>query len=145
MKCITVKQPWAELIVCGIKDVENRTWSTNYHGPLLIHASKQYDVAGEHWLRENASRLRDARHPSMVGGLAPNILGKVSAPRGCIVGVVDLVICTRDRNSDWHEPGMVGWYLRNPEKLERPVPFRGALGLFDVPEDFVRKYLKEIA
>ena len=34
MKALTIKQPWASLIVHGIKDIENRTWRTDYRGPL---------------------------------------------------------------------------------------------------------------
>ena len=40
MKAITIKQPYASLIVEGIKDIENRTWKTNYRGRILIHAGK---------------------------------------------------------------------------------------------------------
>ena len=40
MKCITVRQPWADLIASGAKRVENRTWRTHHRGPLLIHAAK---------------------------------------------------------------------------------------------------------
>lgn len=42
MKAITIKQPWASLIVHGIKDIENRTWSCpkKYLGQrVLIHSS----------------------------------------------------------------------------------------------------------
>lgn len=39
METLSVKQPWASLIVCGAKDVENRTWTTSYRGRLLIHSS----------------------------------------------------------------------------------------------------------
>ena len=38
MKAITIKQPWASLIVEGIKDIENRTWKTSFRGRVLIHA-----------------------------------------------------------------------------------------------------------
>lgn len=39
MKCISIRQPWAYAIIyCG-KNIENRSWSTSYRGPLLIHAS----------------------------------------------------------------------------------------------------------
>jgi hypothetical protein len=38
VKCLTVCQPWAWAIVHGRKHVENRTWATDYRGPLLIHA-----------------------------------------------------------------------------------------------------------
>ena len=40
MKALTIRQPWASLIVDGEKRVENRTWPTKYRGPLLIHAGK---------------------------------------------------------------------------------------------------------
>jgi hypothetical protein len=40
MKILSVRQPWAALIVSGHKDIENRTWSTRYRGPVLIHASQ---------------------------------------------------------------------------------------------------------
>lgn len=35
MKALTIKQPWASLIVHGIKDIENRTWRTDYRGPVI--------------------------------------------------------------------------------------------------------------
>lgn len=43
MKIVSVKQPWASLIVRGVKDIENRSWSTIYRGPLLVHASLKPD------------------------------------------------------------------------------------------------------
>lgn len=39
MKALSIKQPFAALIVHGIKDIENRTWKTNYRGKIYIHAS----------------------------------------------------------------------------------------------------------
>ena len=38
MKTLSVRQPWANLIVRGIKDIENRSWKTNFRGRILIHA-----------------------------------------------------------------------------------------------------------
>ena len=43
MRAITIRQPWAELIVRGDKDVENRSWRTRHRGPLLIHAGARAD------------------------------------------------------------------------------------------------------
>ena len=43
MKALSIKQPWAWLIVNGYKDIENRTWKTNYRGTFLVHASKGFD------------------------------------------------------------------------------------------------------
>lgn len=50
MKALSIRQPWAWLIVNGFKDIENRSWHTKYRGPVLIHASKgltrkEYDEA----------------------------------------------------------------------------------------------------
>lgn len=39
MKTLSVRQPWASLLVSGLKDIENRTWVSNYKGRILIHAS----------------------------------------------------------------------------------------------------------
>lgn len=46
MKVITIKQPWASLIVNGYKKYEFRSWKTNYRGELYIHAGKGIDKEG---------------------------------------------------------------------------------------------------
>ena len=43
MKCLTVKQPWASLIIEGFKCYEFRSWKTNYRGKILIHAGKNLE------------------------------------------------------------------------------------------------------
>lgn len=43
MKVITIKQPWASLIILGLKKYEFRTWRTRYRGKILIHAGKSID------------------------------------------------------------------------------------------------------
>lgn len=77
MKALSVRQPYAWLIVNGIKDIENRTWRTGYRGPVLIHASKNYPK------REHADDAVDFRlhgfpveRDAMVGGIA-----QLSKPR----------------------------------------------------------------
>lgn len=44
MKCISLKQPYAELLAIGKKTIETRGWSTKFRGIFLIHASKTVDV-----------------------------------------------------------------------------------------------------
>jgi hypothetical protein len=39
MKALSIRQPWAWLIIAGIKDIENRRWATNHRGPILVHAA----------------------------------------------------------------------------------------------------------
>jgi hypothetical protein len=43
MKILSIRQPWAYLITRGSKNIENRSWPTNYRGPVLIHASLKVD------------------------------------------------------------------------------------------------------
>jgi ASCH domain len=109
---LTVRQPWAELIVSGIKDVENRSWSTSYRGRLWIHAS--------------VSRVD--REPEYVRVIE-------RAPRGAIVGHVDLVDVVTDAPSKWAAPGKCHWLLANPLRLEEPVSAVGRLGLWSVPPE----------
>src|SRR5215472_1457845 len=46
MKALSVRQPWAWLIVNGYKPVENRNWLTKFRGRLLIHAGQRFDPKG---------------------------------------------------------------------------------------------------
>ncbi len=40
MKALSLLQPWVTLVILGVKQIETRSWSTAYRGPLLIHASR---------------------------------------------------------------------------------------------------------
>ena len=44
MKAISLKQPWANLVACGYKTLETRTWSTGYRGDLLICSSASGEI-----------------------------------------------------------------------------------------------------
>mgnify|MGYP002359850962 FL=1 len=44
MKALSIRQPWAGLIIHGYKDIENRDWPTRYRGPLLVHAPLPLDA-----------------------------------------------------------------------------------------------------
>lgn len=46
MKCLSIKQPYADLIPSGKKTIENRRWATRYRGEFLIHASSHVDKRG---------------------------------------------------------------------------------------------------
>src|SRR5690242_5103740 len=43
MKCLSLKQPYAELLVSGKKSIELRNWNTYFRGKFLVHASKNID------------------------------------------------------------------------------------------------------
>ncbi len=137
MKALTICQPYAELIIRGDKLVENRRWPTRYQGLLLIHAGKSRD-----WLRLDDSGQVDAEYGLPLAEMA----------FGAIVGMVRLRACLRletitgpRADVRWehlrhheHTEGPYCWVLEEPKRFERPVPFRGAQGLFDVPFDTIQ-------
>ena len=126
MLALSIKQPWAWAILYAGKDVENRTWKTNFRGPLLIHSGLTFDFKGLHWLVKNQKHLR-----------LPAIPQAQDFPRGGIVGGVDLVDTSNRHPSPWFF-GPTGFILKDPRPchlLETP----GRLGMFKVPESICSK------
>lgn len=119
MKALSVRQPYAFLIVAGFKDIENRTWQTRYRGPLLIHAAKKED-----WLEIAAGLARVTTDEFPFKTLARRIVF------GAVVGRVMLVDVVRDHPSSWAVPGRHHWVLAHPELIEPPIPCRGHQYLF---------------
>jgi hypothetical protein len=111
VRTLTIRQPWAEWIITGEKDVENRTWSTSHRRPLGIHAGRSVVALREMGL-DPADFVLEA-----------------------LVGVVELVDVVHDHPSRWALEDCWHWLVRRPQRLPEPMPLRGALGLFtvDVP------------
>jgi len=129
LKALTIRQPWAQLIIYGIKDVENRSWQTKYRGPLLIHAGLTVDREDERYYRELCQE-EDLPWPTPV-------------PTGCIVGIVQLVDCVTESDSEWFY-GPFGWVLEKALQFETPIPFTGRLGLYEVPDELIAPFRQEI-
>jgi hypothetical protein len=124
MKALSVIMPWPLLIMGYGKDVENRTWPTNYRGEILVHASK------------NAKGVFDTLHIIKEKGFIDSdgmnwLLDWYPYLLGSIVGSVELVDCVKNYNSRWAESDMWHWVLRNPIMFENPIPARGRLGLWE--------------
>ena len=64
MRALTIWQPWAVAIVLGFKRYETRSWTTNYRGPLLIHAATRWTKYEIAFHRVAADNLRKAYGPS---------------------------------------------------------------------------------
>lgn len=121
MKAITIKQPWASLIVESGKDIENRTWPTHYRGPVLIHASKKLDD----WECYAANALIEFKGITMQ----LEKWSDTNLPLGGIIGVAEIVDCVTSHPSPWFV-GPYGFVLANVKPV-RYIPCRGALGLWD--------------
>lgn len=138
MKVLSIRQPYAWLIFNGGKSIENRSWATNYTGPLLIHAGKALypDAEG---IREWWNNLVTMEHMKHYPTMPP--LDEL--PKGAIVGSALLVGCywfdeTSNRNP-WAR-GPACWYLSQKRALP-PFPARGMQGLFNLREPLPAEYL----
>ena len=123
MKVISIKQPWASLIVNGYKKYEFRTWKTKYRGEILIHASKRYDKKLIEYFAEY----------------------NLEYPTGCIIGKVNLNDCITV--TEGFEKSLIkinekvyglsqgrdgyAFELTKIEKFKNPIEINGKLGIWD--------------
>lgn len=118
MRALSIRQPWAFLIVNGYKDVENRDWKREVRGEILIHASRLCDPSGYEFLRRELPELYALVPP-------PDRID-----RGGIVGKATITDCVTWHPSIWFR-GKYG-FLFDTDK-STPLPFKpcnGQLGFF---------------
>lgn len=136
MRAISIRQPWATLIVEFGKDIENRCWPTKYRGPLLIHAAKGMTTGEWEDAIEFARPILRQLPKSQIEA-ASQALRQAHLLRGGIVGFANLTNCADNSESPWFM-GKFGFKLEK----QTPLPFlacKGALSLFtvDVPDDYL--------
>lgn len=134
MLALSIRQPWASLILMAGKDIENRSWKTGVRGRVLIHASKgmthgEYEDAIEFAVDAIRSHNRNIGSERIVT-LRELGFEFDALQRGGIIGSVEIVDCVRNSDSPWFM-GEYGFALKDP----LPLPFRaykGQLGFFEV-------------
>lgn len=135
---LTIRPPWAWAIAFGSKRVENRTCATPYRGLLAIHAGADID-----WDAPDSAWAAAGLAPHRSGPRGP---WRATLPPGAVITVADLVGCHDDqpsalprdgsgRCSPWAVIGAWHWELEDMRPLREPVPCRGMLGLWRLPED----------
>lgn len=136
MIVLSVMQPWATLLVLGIKRLETRTWRTAQRGTLAIHAARRR-------MREDVPAEMRARVLAVQRQLGIETWGE-AYPRGAILGVVDLLDCVkvedlapdepdeRERSLGDFTPNRWVWRLARPRPLAMPLLVRGQQGVFQV-------------
>ena len=124
MKVITLKQPWATLVVLGIKKYEFRSWKTNYRGKILIHAGKSID-------RDAINRLKNLN---------------LEYPTSKILGEVEIIDCLElnkklNKKIIEENPTIYGhkeertgyaWVLINNKIIEDNKIIKGKLGIWNI-------------
>jgi len=122
MKCLSVCQPFADLIIQGKKTIELRKWNTKFRGEFLVQAAQNI-------------RTEDCRRLKM----------KDSLTTGVIIGKVELVSVKKYENesklkldSKKHlalnnkSDSKYGFILQNPKQFKVPIPCKGKLKFFEV-------------
>ena len=147
MKALSIKAPWAYLIVQGVpvfesvdngdgttrveysgrviyKDVENRTWKLpkGFIVPqrIAIHVGQREDS-------EALEALMKMGIPAMSAlmGFSKRL------PRGALIGEADITDCVASHDSPWFA-GPFGFVLANPQVYAEPIPCKGRLGFFEL-------------
>ena len=81
MKALSIRQPWADLILQGRKTIELREWGTTHRGLLAIHAAKRVEIGACHQWDLNPEAL----------------------PRGALVGTVEVVEIVKFDHELWNK------------------------------------------
>jgi predicted transcriptional regulator len=129
MKCLSICQPFAELIVQGEKTIELRKWNTKFRGEFLIHAAKKI-------LNEDCERMNFSPSSLTTGA----IIGKVN-----LVNVkkydsdIELRVDEKEHHSlSDYTKNKYGFILENPKKLRVPIPYLGKLNFFEFQPDKIK-------
>ena len=124
-RCLSIKNPWLELILSGKKDIEVRTWTTKYRGPVWLHAGKSVD--------KSQSLRWDFKDLST----------------GCYLGKANLIDIIQFDQKSWgslrkrhlnegpSQPGLYGWVFEKPTRLKEPLVASGKLGLYKPDVDLL--------
>jgi hypothetical protein len=142
MKALTLTQPWATLVAIGAKRIETRSFRVSYRGPLAIHAAKGFP---------NGARAQCLFEP-FVSALRPHCATLGDIPRGVVLATCNLVDCLpmeaevclsgvfddypnldtpQERAFGNYSEGRWAWILEDVQRLDQPVPAKGALGLWE--------------
>lgn len=115
MIALGVQQPWAELILRGVKTLEVRTVDTRTRGTIYLYASKRF-----------------SSFPAATTAAKKHSVDLDALPCGLLVGTVEIHATSRCRPADAAAScvprdllrNRIGWHLRNAERLEEPLPVR---------------------
>lgn len=133
MKAISVRQPWASLIALGAKRFETRNWTTDYRGPIAIHASKKIGDDALAWLDRSIPAKRV-------------LASELGLPTGVIVAIANLTDIIESTGvvpvgGSQHEiefgdftAGRFLWKLSGVRRVHFTKIVSGSLGLWDWQE-----------
>lgn len=141
IKVISLWQPWASLAALELKENETRGWSTNYRGPLAIHAAKK--IVPSHQLFDE---LTFAQRYFIMQALCEAYGDYDKMPTGAILSTCNLTSIYKteevrdkltwlERACGDYSDGRLAWKLADMNKLEKPIPIKGHQGLWNIDSE----------
>lgn len=129
MRALSIRQPWASMILDGPKRIENRMSRTRVRGWVLIHAPLTFNATAEGWIKDE---IQKHTAPLNLSALmtAKVIASRPGLPSGGIIGAMHITDCVESSDSPF-------WMGRYGYVIDRVVqlpfhPCRGMPGIFDV-------------
>lgn len=135
-RAISLTQPWATLVAIGAKRIETRSWEAKYRGWIAIHAAKAFP--------------RDCMALCSRGPFCDSLeaadLGKpYFLPTAAVIAVAELYDCRCTEDLDGkidrielafgnYSPFRFGFLTRGARRLRKPIPMRGMLGIWRMPQ-----------
>ena len=122
MKCLSVSQPFADLIISGKKTIELRNWNTNFRGEFFIHAPLKIR-------KEDCKRLKFKNKlvTGAIVGKATLYDVKYYQTKKEIIEDKKFHFASKDFQNK-----KFGFLLKNSKAFRIPIPWKGQLGFFDV-------------
>ena len=123
MKCLSVSQPYADLIVQGKKTIELRTWNTKFRGEFLVHAPFK--------IKKDACKRLGIDETKLRTGV---IIGKAEIYDVKVYNSISELKADYKKHFATEEflRHRYGFLLKKPEELRMPIPYKGSLGFFNV-------------
>ena len=123
MKCLSIKQPFAVLVVQGRRTIEIRTWNTKFRGEFLVHASQKID--------KEICKLHNIDPSKLICGA---IIGKAFLYDVKEYKSVKEFIKDNSKHlaTERYVDHKYGFLLRDAKRLSKPVYMPGRLNFFNV-------------
>jgi len=122
LKCLSISQPFADLVISGKKSIELRNWNTNFRGEFLIHAPIKIRTKDCKRLKINKKLITGA----IVGKATLYDVKKYNSTK-------EIMMDQKFHNAskDFHTKKF-GFILKNAKPFRIPIPWKGQLGFFEV-------------
>jgi len=139
LRGLSLTQPWATLVALGRKKIETRSRPWRYVGPILIHAAKGFPGHAQAFAATERAHGRLPWRDSL-GRPCELPLGAVVA-RAVLIrcrSTQDVIVSAVERHLGNFSAGRFALFLDDVEALPEPIPWKGALGLWKVPDELAR-------